>query len=336
MIETSSSIVGMTQCDECGSRYQVKKRLEPIIGKPIRCPKCGSMFMLQLEKPTPMENAAMAQSSTAPSQPNKPTTNNETADPEQAAPADEGQAVQTARRRRKRRSSRQVRQEVIDEVADGFQKLHGQLSAIAQADQSSEEQVRLWCYDVLKTALGYKPNQIDAELRVLGKRVDLALKDDGKVFMIIECKSINGRLSNSVRDQAVGYAAHLNAEWAVVTNGCIWKLYHVEGVEGKEPESQEVFNISLLDEDGVSDDDAECLYLLTARAIFKGETNNEAHKVACLSEANFLQTLKSESVIEAVKKQLVSQYKKQTKVDIDFDDDDFQEKYEKHVLPDEL
>ena len=53
----------------------------------------------------------------------------------------------------------------------------------------NEEETRRWCVDILRSAMGYKDSDIETELTVLGRRVDIALKDSDKVFMVIECKA---------------------------------------------------------------------------------------------------------------------------------------------------
>jgi predicted Zn finger-like uncharacterized protein len=201
-----NDLLGMAVCDECNSRVRVFKRHAPLIGRTVRCPKCHTSFTLTLETPTNSDKIAV-----------------------------EAEQEEEQQRKKKKRSKDEIRSLHITTASEGFRALHGRLKEIAQASSSSEEQVRIWCVDALKTALGYNHAQIDTELKALGGRVDIAIKNGDAVQMIIECKNVRAKLKNSVRDQAGTYASTLSAPWAVVTNGDIWKLYRVTPQSGKVP-----------------------------------------------------------------------------------------------------
>lgn len=181
--------------------------------------------------------------------------------------------------------------------------------------------MRRWCVDALETALGYEKHEINTEVRVLNQRVDIALQKDGKVFLIIECKNIRARLNNHVRDQAATYATNLAAEWIVTTNGQIWKLYKVIPQVGKEPRFIEIFDIALLDEDGVSDADADNLYLLTSRAVFCGDLEAMSHLAAATSKKRVLMALESERVVKALRLELAERYKDSADTGVMIDDE---------------
>lgn len=283
----SDQYIGLTACDECGTRFKVSKKYQNRLGKPVRCPKCKTIFTATLIEPTPLEQASIEESG-----------------------EDVGQDSEAEARRKRRRSKSEIRQEIIDAIRDEFRKLHPRLVEIAGAARSSEEEVRRWCIDALENALGYdKGKEIDTEVPVLGQRADIVLKRDGQIFLVIECKNTRSKLSAKVRDQAAGYATSLSAEWAVITNGQIWKLYRIIPVPGRDPRFIEIFDVALLDEDGVSESDAESLYLLTSRAVFGGDLEKMSHRVACMSKKRLLNALESDRVIKALKTELVASYK---------------------------
>ena len=286
----SNEIIGITTCDECHTRYKLRAKQASLEGKSIRCPKCHSIFTVSITKPSPVEAAAIEKES------------------------------EEEKNRPRRRTRAEIRQEYIDNVRQGFRQLHARLMQISKAEKSSEEEVRRWCIDALKTALNYSDEEIDTEVRVLGKPVDIALKRDGHIFMVIECKNIRKTLGNSVRDQAATYASSLSAEWAVVTNGQLWKLYKVVPQPGKDPKLIEVFDVALLDDDGVSDADAENLYLLTSRAVFSGDLTKMCHTIACTSKRRVLTALESERVIKAIRLELVTTYKDEHGENVPLDD----------------
>ncbi len=286
-----SHLLGMAVCDECNSRIRVLKKHEALIGKTVRCPKCHSRFLLEIEAPTNSDRIAV-------------------------------EAEEEKTTKRTRRTKDEIRQECIDQTLEGFRTLHARLKAISEARSSSEEQVRVWCVDALRSALGYQDSQLDTESRVMGGRIDIAVKDDDHVMMVIECKNIRSKLRHHVKEQAGVYAATLTAPWAVVTNGDLWKLYRVSPLKGQSPRMDLVFDLALLDEDGISEVDAANLYLLSSRALSSGDTEREYHGVRCTSPARVYDALFSDRVLAAVRRELTESYKSLCDENVKLTDDD--------------
>lgn len=266
-------------------------------GKSIRCPKCHREFIMRVERPLPVEAAAIRI--------REDEVSSAAAARRAKAPSDDGKAT------RARRSKSEIRAEIIDEIKKNIRTYHVRLNQINSQETSSEEEVRRWCVDVLRHVLGYEDLHIDTEMKALNQRIDIALKDNesGKVFMVIECKNIRHKLGTAVRDQAIMYAVNKSADWAVITNGQIWKLYRVFPVKGSDPKAIEVFDIALLDEDGASSADAERFYLLTQRALFKGDSEKQYHKICCLSHQRVLSAMLSPRVIHAIRRALAEGYR---------------------------
>jgi transcription initiation factor IIE alpha subunit len=291
----TDDVIGVTVCDECGTRYKLREKNRHQLGKPAQCQKCNNIFTVELVDPTPLESAVIKN--------------------------EQEQAQEVAERKpRQRRTKEEIRQEYLDNIREGFKALHPRLVAMELAEKSSEENVRIWVIDSLINALGYSHEEIDTEVRTLGKRIDIALKKDGRIFLVIECKSVRTKLSNSVRDQAINYATSLSAPWAVITNGHLWRLYRILPRPGRDPKLVEIFDVALLDADGVSDSDVESLYLLTARALFGGDTEKMSHLIACTTRRKILQALTSDRVVKAMRMELVESYKEANEVSVPLDD----------------
>ncbi len=287
--DSENHVIGAATCDECRTRIKIVEKNRPLIGKAVRCPKCRTLFTLILDTPSNAEQNAIA--------------------------AEEERTRET---KQKRRTQDEIRSAHIEKALAGFKSLHGRLQNLAQEAGNKEEQVRIWCVDALRTALGYNDDEIETERRVLNGRIDIAIKRDGKVLVVIECKAIRSRLNSNVLAQAGTYAATLSASWIVLTNGDIWKLYRVIPRHGHEPVLELVFDVSLLDEDGISDRDAENLYLLTSRAMSCGDTEKSYHRVVCKNSVRLRSALFSDRVIKAMRLELVQGYESesQTKVQI--------------------
>jgi len=217
-----------------------------------------------------------------------------------------------------------------------FRPFMKRLEAISCSDSKSEELVRVWCIDVLRSSLGYKDEDIDLELSALGDRIDIALKHEGDVVLIIECKGIENKLPTKARDQAVKYAATKNASWAVITSGQNWALYRVVPVKGRDPLAVEVFNIALLDDDGLSNYDLTRLYLLTKRALIRGETEKEFHRAQCLDAKHLYNAMLSPRAITAIRRSLIDGYRKEFKHRVKLTTSDILEELKALVRPEEL
>lgn len=197
----------------------------------------------------------------------------------------------------------------IKKVGKAFKAQLGRISLLVSSGKRNEEETRRWCLDVLKSGMGYKDAEIETESKVLGQRVDIALKRSGKVFLVIECKAASIKINKAAVNQAATYAIGLGAEWAAVTNGHNWKLFHVSPTKGVEPDVVEIFDISILDEDGVSDDDCYCFYLLTAEAIFSGETKLAFHDVNSMTPDRIHASLIDQEVMTLLCKKMMESYK---------------------------
>lgn len=303
------TIIGLAICTSCRARFRVKRKNENLIGKSIRCMKCHTPFVIAIETPTPVEAAAIK---------------------------NEEEQKPTGKPRRKKRTKAQMLKHQLKSIKKSLMPLHLRLNAIASQEQSSEEQVRIWCIDVLRQVLGYTDSEIDTEFLALGQRIDIVLKLNGKVFMIIECKNTKSKLGLNVVNQGVNYATSKSADWVVVTNGHIWRLYRVIPVKGKDPLAVRVFDISLLDADGVSEADVANFYMLTKRAITKGETERLFHQVECLSHRSVVTSITSQTVIKSLRRSLILAYKKSSGQRLKLELEDVETRLRELLLPPDL
>jgi len=295
-LDPGNQVIGAATCDECRARIKVLEKNRPLIGKAVRCPKCRTLFTLALEIPSNAEQSAIA--------------------------AEEERTKDT---KRKKRTQDEIRSGHIEKAMAGFKSLHGRLQNLAQEAGNKEEQVRIWCVDALRTALGYDDSEIETERRVLNGRIDIAIKKDGRVLTVIECKAIRSRLNANVLGQAGTYAATLSANWTVLTNGDIWKLYRVIPRHGHEPTMDLVFDVSLLDDDGISERDAENLYLLTSRAMSCGDTEKAYHRMVCKNSLRLRAALFSDRVVKAMRLELVQGYESESQTKVQITDDEMLE-----------
>lgn len=317
-------VLGIATCPTCNKRFRLLKKHASFVGKEIQCPKCHRPFVVQITPPSPIEQAAIANAA-APS----------TTDASQNGETKKGEAT-AAKQVKKRRTKAELRKEAYTSIKQEFRPFLKRLRAIAEIETSSEEEVRRWCIDVFRTVLGYEDGDLDTEMSALNQRIDIAVKHDGKVILIVECKNVRARLNSNTRDQAVTYAVNKSADWAVLTNGQEWTLLRIIPVKGHDPRIVEVFSLSLLDEDGLSLYDIERMFLLTQRALLRGETEREFHLAQCLDNQRVLKALTSERVVNVMRKVLMKEYRSEFKEIVKVRNSDVAECLQELTRPSEL
>jgi hypothetical protein len=143
--------------------------------------------------------------------------------------------------------------------------------------------------------------------------IDICIKIDGRVRLLIEVKAANQPLRDGHIDQAQAYAAQNNYQWVVLTNGVDWHLYHLTFDEGIEYER--AFVVSLAD-DANFDEAAQCLSILHKLSIRKGEREEFWEKAAALDSSSIGKALFSEDVLMRIRREI----RKETGLLIDRED----------------
>lgn len=154
----------------------------------------------------------------------------------------------------------------------------------------------------LQEVLGYDPlTEITCETQVKEKFVDVAIKLEGKIRLLIEAKSAGTILRDRHLEQAERYAAEGNYPWALLTNGLVWKLYHLAFDEGIEYER--VFEVDLEAEEG-AERGAELLGLLHRSAWLKGELEEYWRHRQALDPESLARALFTEEVLRLLRRQI--------------------------------
>jgi predicted Zn finger-like uncharacterized protein len=304
--------MAITQCPECGTRYQIgDQQAEAIKGKTATCKKCRARFVVSFIPPSTLEQAS-----------------------EQASQASEEGAKSP--KRKARRTKQEIRKELIDAVSAGFRSSHARLVQIDRNPQSSEEEVRRWVLDVLRNCLGYDDADIVTEDKAFDRRIDISVYcGQKKPLIVFEIKNIRRALSNKIIEQLKSYAFSTGAGYAVLTNGAVWRFFKVERSDGAD-RFIEIFDLGLLDEDGVSDQDAEELYLLSKRSMECGDTEKHSHLVACLQPSRIVASLVKDEIIAKLRRTLADEYKAETGVNVDISAEVIRQCVEGLLLPPSL
>jgi hypothetical protein len=151
--------------------------------------------------------------------------------------------------------------------------------------------------------LGYDGvKDISSETEMKGKYVDLCLKIDGNICLLVEAKAAAIQLRVRQIDQAKHYASENGFRWVLLTNGVEWNLYHVTFDENDGIEYDPAFAVSLADEK--LDDAAEKLSLIHKRSISRDGLERYWEKVSALCAGSIGKAVFYESVLKVLRREI--------------------------------
>jgi predicted type IV restriction endonuclease len=157
--------------------------------------------------------------------------------------------------------------------------------------------------DILAGVFGFdKYSEITSEYVIRGTFVDLAIKLDGTLQMLLEVKAIGLALKDAYIKQAVDYAANQGIEWVVLTNGATWRIYKVSF--GKPIGHDLVLEIDFLNLNSKNSDHLENLYLLTREGIGKSMLGEYHAQRQALSRFFMGAMILSDSVLDVIRREL--------------------------------
>src|SRR5688572_24338271 len=116
---------------------------------------------------------------------------------------------------------------VKDRLIAGIKRYQPVLFSAKSRDVNESDTVTI-ITDILADVFGFdKYSEITSEFVIRNTFVDLAIKLDGTLQMLIEVKAIGLDLKETYIRQAVDYAANQGIEWVILTNGANWQVYKV-------------------------------------------------------------------------------------------------------------
>ncbi len=133
---------------------------------------------------------------------------------------------------------------------------------------------------LFEKVLGYDSDDTSSETEMKSKYVDLCLKIDGKIRLLVEVKASAIQLRDRHIEQAWSYASRNNYRWVLLTNGIEWNLYHLTFEQGIEYEK--AFAVSLANPDEL-DEATKNLAYLHKRSIRTGELERFWESTSALS-----------------------------------------------------
>lgn len=195
-----------------------------------------------------------------------------------------------------------VPSKVKDRLSAGVKRFQPVLSSAKSRDVNESDTVTI-VTDIVADVFGFdKYSEITSEHHIRGTYVDIAIKLDGSLQMLIEVKAIGLELKESFVKQAVDYAANQGVEWVVLTNGVIWQVYKV--FFGKPIGQELVFEIDFLNLSPKNSDHLENLYLLTKEGISKSMLGEYHIQQQALSRFFIGVLVLSDPVLDVIRREL--------------------------------
>jgi len=195
-----------------------------------------------------------------------------------------------------------VPSKVKDRLTAGIKRFQPVLSSAKARDVNESDTVTI-ITDMLADVFGFdKYSEITSEFVIRGTFVDLAIKLDGTLQMLIEVKAIGLELKDSFVKQAVDYAANQGVEWVVLTNGAVWQVFKVSF--GKPIGQDLVLGIDFLSLNPKNSDHLESLYLLTREGIGKSMLGEYHAQRQALSRFFIGAMILSDPVLDVLRREL--------------------------------
>jgi len=191
---------------------------------------------------------------------------------------------------------------VKDRLTTGIKRFQPILSSAKTRDVNESDTVTI-ITDMLAEVFGFdKYSEITSEYVIRGTYVDLAIKLDGKLQLLIEVKAIGLELKDTYVKQSVDYAANQGIEWVVLTNGAIWQIYKV--TFGKPINQDLVLEINFMNASPKNAADLDSLYLLTKEGISRSVLGDYHTQRQALSRFFIGAIVMSDPVLEVIRREL--------------------------------
>src|SRR5688572_14071273 len=196
-----------------------------------------------------------------------------------------------------------VPKRVCDRMASGMKQMRPIIEQQRTRDVSEADTVTL-VKDLLAEVFGYdKYAEVTSEHAIRGTYCDLAIKIDDKLAQLVEVKAVGISLEDRHVKQVVDYAANQGVEWVVLTNGIIWRLYHV--LFSKPIDKQLIGEIDLTTIDCRKEPQQELLFLFTKEGYRRGaQVEMRDRKDATSRYVLSALILNNESVLNAIRREL--------------------------------
>jgi len=195
-----------------------------------------------------------------------------------------------------------VPKKVAKRISENLKRFQPVLDSARDRDINESDTV-LIVTDMLADIFGYdKYSEITSEHEIRSTFCDLAIIVENDLRFVIEVKAIGLDLKDSHVKQAVDYAANKGVDWALLTNGVNWKVFHITF---SKPIGQEmVLDINMLDLNPRDSADIESLFLLAREGLNKSVLAEYHTQLEATNRFILGALLLSEPVLKVIRREL--------------------------------
>ena len=171
----------------------------------------------------------------------------------------------------------------------------------AQEQNLNEADTVFRIVKVFEDVLGYNSlTEITRETQLRSKYIDIALKIDDVIRLLVEVKRAGVTLRDRHIEQAYSYASRNNFSWVLLTNGVVWNLYHLTFEEGIEYEK--AFSVDVRSDD--LDKAVASLTVLHRNCIKSGGLDDFWQHQLALSPISIGKAIFHEDVLRHIRKEV--------------------------------
>jgi len=165
-----------------------------------------------------------------------------------------------------------------------------------------EADTRTFVMAVLVEALGYDIyEELTAEYMVRGEFADIGIRINKKLEAFVEIKRISTELREIHLRQVKTYCANEGVEWAILTNGRRWQVYHISN---KTPiEEVLLIDIDLL-ADNTTRERLDALMPLSRESLGRDVLTTHWNSVKSLNAENLWKAINTPRVLAAIRAEL--------------------------------
>lgn len=176
----------------------------------------------------------------------------------------------------------------------------------AQEKGKKEADAVMYIVQFFREVLGYDIfKEISKEYQIKERYCDIAIKLKGQLELLIEVKQPGVRLADKHIEQAELYAAKSGTKWVLLTNGCDWRLFHLNFDEEGGIEKTLVFKTDLLKSFQEKPIDVINKFMLLHKKNFqKGELDIYWQKRLMLLPKSLIKALFTEDVLKSIRREV--------------------------------
>ena len=195
-----------------------------------------------------------------------------------------------------------IPKKVAERLVAGIKRYQPILASAKARDVGEADTVTV-IKDMLADVFGYdKYTDVTSEHAIRGTFCDLAIKVDGHLQTLIEVKAIGIDLKDAHVKQAIDYAANQGVDWVLLSNGVVWRVYHL--IFAKPIDQELVLEIDFCALNPRLQSDIELLFLWCKEGWQKSVLGEYRTQRQALSRFVVGAMLQTDAVVDVVRREL--------------------------------